>query len=105
MKFTPEEGVVTVSTRHVRAHEGDRVELRVSDSGPGIAQSEQAAVFEAYYRSAGTAAAPGIGLGLAISHALVARMGGDLRVESTVGAGATFIISLPATTEAPPAAE
>ena len=96
VKFTPEEGVITVSTHHVQVHDGDRVEIRVADSGPGIAESEQAAVFEAYYRSQGTAAAPGIGLGLAISHALVSRMGGDLRVESTLGAGATFIISLPA---------
>lgn len=105
VKFTPEKGVITVSTRRAPGHEGDRVEVRVSDSGPGIAESEQAAVFEAYYRSAGTAAAPGIGLGLAISHALVSRMGGDLRVESTPGAGATFIISLPATAGETPAAE
>jgi signal transduction histidine kinase len=95
VKFTPEEGVITVSVACVSTHDGDRGEIRVTDSGPGIAESEQAAVFEAYYRSEGTASAPGIGLGLAISHALVSRMGGELRVESAVGAGASFMLRLP----------
>jgi signal transduction histidine kinase len=95
VKFTPEQGVITVSTALVQTHEGHRGEIRVTDSGPGIAESEQAAVFEAYYRSAGTAATPGIGLGLAISHALVSHMGGELRVESAVGAGAAFVVLLP----------
>jgi signal transduction histidine kinase len=98
VKFTPDGGVITVSARRVPAGEEHRAEIRVADTGPGIADSEQTAVFEAYYRSAGTAGAPGIGLGLAISHALVARMGGELRIESSLGAGATFIVSLPATT-------
>jgi sigma-B regulation protein RsbU (phosphoserine phosphatase) len=95
VKFTPVEGAVTVTTATVSTPEGARGEIRVTDSGPGIAESEQAAIFEAYYRSEGTAKAPGIGLGLAISHALVARMGGELRVESAVGAGASFMLRLP----------
>jgi signal transduction histidine kinase len=95
VKFTPEQGVITVTAARVSGPAGDRGEIRVTDSGPGIAKSEQAAVFEAYYRSEGTAAVPGIGLGLAISHALVARMGGELSVESTLGDGASFKLRLP----------
>jgi phosphoserine phosphatase RsbU/P len=98
VKFTPEGGDITV-TAGSPANDGRRREIRVTDSGPGIAKAEQAAVFEPYYRSAGTAAAPGIGLGLAISHALVSRMSGELRVESVVGEGASFIIGLPSTDE------
>lgn len=47
-------------------------------------------VVQPYYRSAGTASLPGVGVGLAISHALVAQMGGTRDVESEVGAGAPF---------------
>lgn len=95
VKFTPESGVITVAVDRVPMDDADRGEVRVTDSGPGIAASEQSAVFEPYYRSEGTAKAPGIGLGLAISHALVSRMGGELSVESAVGAGASFMLRLP----------
>lgn len=95
VKFTPEEGRITVATA-VRDDDGARWgEVRVSDTGPGIPEAERAAVFEPYYRSAGTARAPGVGLGLAISHALVARMGGALTLASEVGVGSTFTLALP----------
>lgn len=105
VKFTPEGGVITVTVDRVPMGDADRGEIRVTDSGPGIEPSEHAAVFEPYYRSEGTAKAPGIGLGLAISHALVSRMGGELSVESAVGAGATFTIRLPFCAEAESAQE
>ena len=96
VKFTPEGGAITVVTA-VRAEGGASWgEVRVSDTGPGIPEGERAAVFEPYYRSAETARAPGVGLGLAISHALVARMGGRLTVESEVGIGSTFVLGFPA---------
>jgi signal transduction histidine kinase len=56
--------------------------------------ADRDALFEAYHRSAGTATLPGIGSGLAISHAPVPRMGGILTVESEVGAGSSFTIRL-----------
>ena len=70
-------------------------EIRVTDTGPGIAEAEQSAVFEPYYRSEHAARAPGVGLGLAISHALVSRMGGALVLESEPGVGSSFIVRLP----------
>lgn len=96
VKFTPEGGKVTVATAARESGGRPCGEVRVSDTGPGIPEAERAAVFEPYYRSAETARAPGVGLGLAISHALVARMGGALSVESEAGAGATFVLALPA---------
>jgi signal transduction histidine kinase len=102
VKFTPEGGVITVTVGRVSANDADYGEIRVTDSGPGIAEAEQASVFEAYYRSEGTAKAPGIGLGLAISHALVSRMGGELSLESVVGAGASFMLRLPLCPEGKP---
>jgi signal transduction histidine kinase len=96
VKFTPPDGSITVTARGCTAAGASWGEIRVADTGPGIAKAEQAAVFEPYYRSEGTAQSPGVGLGLAISHALVRQMGGELIVESEVGAGSTFIVRLPA---------
>ncbi|HYR11298.1 MAG TPA: HAMP domain-containing sensor histidine kinase [Longimicrobium sp.] len=106
VKFTPQDGAITVTTSR---HDEDGTawgEVRVADTGPGIPPADQAAIFEPYYRSEGTAHAPGVGLGLAISHALVRQMGGALLLESQPGAGATFIIRLPLAGEPadPPAA-
>ncbi|HYD52838.1 MAG TPA: HAMP domain-containing sensor histidine kinase [Gemmatimonadaceae bacterium] len=96
VKFTPQGGSIALSTAEVR--EGDALlgEIRVADTGPGIAEAERAAVFEPYYRSEGATHAPGVGLGLAISHALVTRMGGALTLDSVVGEGTTFILRFPA---------
>jgi phosphoserine phosphatase RsbU/P len=96
VKFTPEGGAVTVATAARDAADTAWGEVRVSDTGPGIPEAERRAVFEPYYRSAVTARAPGVGLGLAISHALVTRMGGELTVESELGVGSTFRLALPA---------
>ncbi|HEY0036338.1 MAG TPA: HAMP domain-containing sensor histidine kinase [Longimicrobium sp.] len=96
VKFTPADGSVRVSTG-VRSIDGRAWgEIRVTDTGPGIAPAEQAAIFEPYYRSEETAQLPGVGLGLAISQALVRQMAGELALESEPGAGSTFIARFPA---------
>jgi signal transduction histidine kinase len=70
--------------------------LWVSDDGPGIAVEDQAQIFDRFYRADGaTRMRPGTGLGLPIARALVALHGGELSVESSPGAGATFRIRLP----------
>jgi signal transduction histidine kinase len=101
VKFTPEGGAVTVETTTCDVGGAPWGEVRVSDTGPGISESERAAVFEPYYRSAETAREPGVGLGLAISHALVARMGGELALESVVGVGSSFMLRFPTSAVAP----
>jgi len=95
VKFTPTDGSITVFTEMVRSGESTWGEIRVTDTGPGIDAAERDAIFQPYYRSEGTAALPGIGLGLAISHALVAQMGGRLALESDGSAGSSFTIRLP----------
>ena len=88
-------GGAPVSVRAQRDNGG--VRISVSDSGTGIAQSDQARIFEKFYRAdPGLSRAPsGSGLGLYISRELVRRMGGRLDVESQPGAGATFVVELP----------
>ena len=94
VKFTPRDGAIDVSTAEVIARGARWGEVRVADTGPGIAEAERAAVFEPYYRSEGTALAPGVGLGLAISQALVKQMGGEMHLESELGVGSTFAVRL-----------
>ncbi len=86
----PYEPMVTVSTRQVEG----QVEIRVSDNGPGIPAEIQEKIFEPFFTTKPTGM--GTGLGLSLSYDIVTQgHGGTLRVESTEGEGATFVITLP----------
>jgi len=75
---------------------GDRVVVQVSDDGPGIPAEHLPHLFDRFYRvdKARDRAAGGSGLGLAIVKAIVEALGGDVWVESEVGRGTTFSVSL-----------
>lgn len=94
VKYTPEGGHVTVSGLQV----GDQVVLRVRDNGLGISEEDQAALFGAFFRSTNPVALreQGTGLGLTIVSTVVGRHGGRLEVESALGEGTTFTVTLPA---------
>ena len=93
VKFTPEEGRVWIET----AVDGEILTICVGDTGIGIAVSEQEAIFEEFHQvvSARIPAAAGSGLGLAITRKLVQLHGGEVRVESELGKGSRFLVSLP----------
>jgi len=93
VKFTPEEGRVWIET----AMDGEILTISVGDTGIGIAAGEQEAIFEEFHQvaSARKLAPAGAGLGLAITRKLVRLHGGDVRVESEVGKGSRFLVSLP----------
>jgi PAS domain S-box-containing protein len=93
IKYSPGGGEVLVST--AVSEGGVRVEVR--DSGIGIPPSEQASVFEKFYRGnlRETQVRAGTGLGLYICRELVRRMGGTIGVKSKLGAGSTFYFELP----------
>lgn len=100
VKFT-RAGEVRVSLRR----DGDAVLMEVADTGVGIPEHERDAIFEKFHQvgrgDTMGEAAKGTGLGLAICRQIVRHYQGSIRVESTVGAGSTFAVRLPA---APPAA-
>ena len=83
---------------------GDAVELRVVDHGPGIPVPERERVFDQFYRLKGGGRRPeGTGMGLAICRGIVQAHGGRLRVETTPGGGATFVLTLPVSPRPAPA--
>ena len=93
VKFSPTGGHVRVV---VTAGREDAV-IAVSDTGPGVSAEETARLFERFYRgrAARSTDVPGVGLGLAISQALVERQGGRISVEAPTETGATFSVRLP----------
>ena len=93
VKFTPEGGMVSMDAR--RLPEG--VEIAVTDTGIGIAQSDLDRLFKEFQQldSGPGRRQEGTGLGLALTKRLARLHGGDVRVVSEVGKGSTFTISLP----------
>jgi signal transduction histidine kinase/DNA-binding response OmpR family regulator len=93
LKFTPSGGTVSVTGET----SGESALIRVKDSGIGIPKENLATIFDPFVQvnpeAGGTR--EGIGLGLSISHALMDGMGGMLSVESQVGAGSTFTVTIP----------
>ncbi|ANK14063.1 hypothetical protein A9D12_03370 [Erythrobacter neustonensis] len=75
---------------------GKRVVIRVEDNGRGIAAHDRRRVFELFRRS-GEQDRPGEGIGLAHVQALVRRLGGQIHVESELGEGSCFTVTLPLT--------
>lgn len=120
IKFTPEQGVVTLSVSATEivagagedddddgGHEGfgaalmmapePAVEFRVSDTGIGIAKEELDRIFDAFYQVDGSSTREygGAGLGLSIARNLVQAHRGTIRVESEPNAGTSFFVVLP----------
>ncbi|HYD65064.1 PAS domain-containing hybrid sensor histidine kinase/response regulator [Azospirillum sp.] len=111
VKFT-ERGGVTVAAAMAYAGDGaPRLRVTVADTGVGIPQSEQAGLFESFYRPDRPLArrSGGTGLGLAMCKRLAEALGGAIGVDSTPGEGSRFWFELPvapadgAAEEEPPA--
>jgi signal transduction histidine kinase len=99
VKFTPPGGAVGLQIYKHR--NPDTVEFAVWDTGIGVADGERERIFEAFAQADGGLARryEGIGLGLAYARRMADLMGGEVRVESTVGKGSRFVVSLPAKAE------
>ncbi len=94
-KFTPKHGAISV---HVGAVVGeDQVEIRVRDTGRGIAPDALPFIFDRFHQVDASTAREneGTGIGLALARELVLLHGGTITAESTPGQGSTFIICIP----------
>jgi PAS domain S-box-containing protein len=94
VKYTPDGGTVTVTC----ALRDGVASIEVRDTGPGIPEDKQEAIFDPFVQLGRTltSAQEGAGLGLAISRDLARAMEGDVTVQSISGSGAAFTLSLPA---------
>jgi PAS domain S-box-containing protein len=93
LKYT-KDGTVEIDARQ---DQNGRLTLRVRDTGVGIAPEDHTRIFEPFQQAKRVITRPqgGTGLGLAISRRLARMLGGDVAVESQLGAGSTFTVVLP----------
>ena len=91
VKYTPAGGRVTISAQKLDSF----CRVDVADTGPGIPEEEQGAVFDRFYRGAGTRSADGLGLGLYLAREILSKQGGYIKVASRPGEGSTFSLYLP----------
>lgn len=94
VKYSLPGGEVRISLRTT----GDTVELVCADDGIGISEEDQAGVFDMFRRSRDVQArgVPGSGVGLAIAHRIMTRLGGGIDLTSSLGHGSTFTVRIPA---------
>jgi PAS domain S-box-containing protein len=90
-KFSNDEKEVFITV----AEREDNLVIEVKDSGIGIDQNELESVFEAFQRGSNASAVQGTGLGLSILKKSVEMMGGTVKVESKLGQGSCFTVSIP----------
>ena len=99
IKYTPEEGIISVS---LREEDGDIV-WRVKDNGVGIPEEDQEHIFERFYRvdKSHSREIGGTGLGLSIVKQMVKMHGGTITVHSEPGKGSEFVVTFPQEGETP----
>jgi PAS domain S-box-containing protein len=85
----PNGGTLTVITRR----EGTKIVIEITDTGTGIRKEHIDKIFDSFFTTKGEV--KGVGLGLSVCYGFIKEHGGDVEVKSRVGAGTTFIITLP----------
>jgi signal transduction histidine kinase len=99
IKYSPDAETVEIDL----SASPETVTIRVRDYGLGIPREQHDKIFERFYRATGPRqrAIPGLGMGLYIVAEIVKRHGGTITVESAIGKGSTFTVTLPLTSRCP----
>ncbi len=90
VKYTPAGGKISVSVEQWEMY----VKLDVTDTGKGIPESRQAAIFRRFYREEEVHDQPGVGIGLYLAREIITRQGGYIKVTSEPGKGSVFSVFL-----------
>lgn len=94
-KYTPRNGKVEISLNKYLSNNHPHLQIRISDTGVGIAKEDQADIFTRFYTNKMTEASDTNGIGLSLTKDLVDLHHGTISVESEVDAGTTFTIDIP----------
>jgi two-component system sensor histidine kinase KdpD len=92
LRYSPADAAPVIATSEF----GDRVQLRVIDSGPGVPEARREEMFVPFQRLGDVDNTAGVGLGLALAKGFVEGMGGTLEAEDTPGGGLTMVVELEA---------
>lgn len=91
IKYTPEGGHVSVTVKCLEVY----IKIDISDTGRGILEQHQGAIFRRFYREESVHHIDGIGIGLYLSREIISMQGGYIKVVSSIGNGTTFSVFLP----------
>ncbi|TNE49559.1 MAG: response regulator, partial [Bacteroidetes bacterium] len=105
LKFTPPGGEVSIALEFFEAATPPYYQIRVADTGIGIAPEKLPQIFDRFYQvdDAPSREGEGTGIGLALTQELVLLLEGNINVDSVPGRGSTFTVQLPITQKADPA--
>jgi len=91
VKYTPPKGEILVELKTENYH----ALIDIKDTGQGILKKDTPHIFDRFYRGSATDKVFGSGIGLSITRSIIKAHHGEIRVQSTVGSGTTFIVTLP----------
>lgn len=91
VKYTSVGGKIVVTVEQWEMY----VKVNVADTGKGISESNQAAIFRRFYREDGVHDKPGVGIGLYFAREIITMQGGYIKVSSEIGKGSVFSVFLP----------
>ena len=89
-RYTPKGGTITISARNAK----EKIQLSVTDTGCGIPESDLPHIFERFYKVDKSHSEGGTGLGLSIAQFIMEKLGETISVESEVGKGTRFTLTL-----------
>jgi signal transduction histidine kinase len=95
IKYSPANEPVKVETGQIRVNDVPMAWMAVVDRGPGIGEEEQTRIFEPHFRRSAHRETQGMGIGLYLARRICQNQGGSLTMQSTVGVGTRFVITLP----------
>lgn len=91
VKYTPSNGNIHVVAENLEMY----LKISITDTGKGIAEQNQGAIFKRFYREEQVHDTPGIGIGLYLAREIISMQSGYIKVTSEIGKGSIFSVFLP----------